>query len=150
MAINLQILLIIEYVLVMYNKYPRIMVIIVAIISFLHVYFSIIFWLYIFGNLIIHQFLNLFVELLVLPKVQFWILLRRQSPQSFIFDLNQILVCLPIKKIDVGENLLKSYRFIIKIFLLDKNLLLVFSIHLTVCKLRGIFILVYKSVCLVY
>ena len=133
----------------MNDRYPVIVVIIVAINSFLHVYFSIIFWLDIFGNLIIHQFLNLFDELLVLPKVQLWILLRRQSLQSFIFDLNQILVCLPIKKIDVGENLLKSDGFAIKIFLLDKNLLLVFSIHLTVCKLRGIFILVYKSVCLV-
>jgi hypothetical protein len=55
LTINLHFLLIIKNVLVMHNKYPRIMVIIVAIISLLHVYFSTLFLLDFFRYLIIYQ-----------------------------------------------------------------------------------------------
>ena len=125
------------------------MVIVVTIISFLYVNLLNLFGFNIIRNLIISQFLNFFFELLVLPKVQLLILLRIQSLQSFIFDLNQILVCLPIKKIDVRKNLLKSDGFTIKILLNNRDLLIILNILMAVNKFSGIFILACKSVCLI-
>ena len=61
-----------------------------------------------------------------------------------------MLEYLLIKIIDVGKNFLKSNSFIVKNFLNASDLFMIFNILFAINIISGLFILVYKNVCLIH